>query len=93
MDIKFVKYLRGNVTFAGTIVELKGSIQYTRKRTFIEIISLKKHLSITTFMLKYIFSLKILSGSIQCLIQKMFFSSSRQVKQSLQFRSQSRIDG
>ena len=42
MEISFVKYLKGDVTFADAILELKGSIQYIRKRTFIEIIFLKK---------------------------------------------------
>ena len=57
-------------------LELKGSIQYI-KRIFIEIISSKKYLNITTSVLKDTFSLKIVSGSIQCLIQKVFLGSSR----------------
>ena len=52
------KYFRGNVTFAGAILELKGSIQYI-KMTFIEIISLMKHLNINIFVLKDTFSLKV----------------------------------
>ena len=52
------KYFRGNATFAGAILELKGSIQYI-KMTFIEIISLMKHHNINTFVLKYTFSLKV----------------------------------
>ena len=55
------------MTFAGAILELKGSIQYIRKRTFIEIISLIKH-NMTAFALKDTFSLKIDSGRIQSLI-------------------------
>ena len=61
MEIGFVKYLKGEVAFAGAILELKGSIQYINKRTFIEIISLKKRLNTTTFALKDT-SLKIVSS-------------------------------
>ena len=71
------KYFRGNVTFVGAILELKGSIQDIRERTFIEIISLMKQLNITTFVLKGPFFFKILTDSIQCLIQKIFLCSSR----------------
>ena len=71
------KYFRGNATIAGAILELKGSIQYIRERTFIPIISLIKHLNITTFVLKGTFSLKMVSGSIQWLIEKIFLGSSR----------------
>ena len=39
------------MTFAGAILELKDNIQYIRKRTFIEIISLMKHHDITTLVL------------------------------------------
>ena len=52
MERSFVKYLRGNVKFAMAILEPKGSIQYIRKITFIETISIKKHLNVTTFVLK-----------------------------------------
>ena len=45
------------MTFTGAILELKGSIQYIRKTTFIEIISLIKHLNVTTFRLKETFSM------------------------------------
>ena len=75
------------MTFAGSILELKGSIQDIRERTFIEIISFIKQLNLTTFMLKGHLSFKILTGSIQCLIQKIFLGSIRSVKQSHQFRS------
>ena len=57
------KYFRDNVTFAEVILELKGSIQYIRKRTFIKITSSIKLLNITTFVLKDTFSMKV-SGSI-----------------------------
>ena len=40
VEVSF-KYLRGNVTFAGLILELKCGIQCIRKRTFIEVNSLK----------------------------------------------------
>ena len=69
--------LKAMLIFAEATLELKGSIQYIRKRKFIEIVSLEKHLNITTFMLKGTFFLKIMSGSIQCLIQKMFLGGSR----------------
>ena len=39
------------MTFSGAILELKDNIQYIRKRTFIEIISLMKHHDITTLVL------------------------------------------
>ena len=65
----------GDVTFAGATLELKGSMQYIRKRTFIEIIYLIKHPDITTFVLNDTFSLKIVSGSIQCLTQKIFLAA------------------
>ena len=52
MRVNFIKYLRGNAIFARAILELKGSIHYIRKNKFIEIISLKKQLNITTLMLK-----------------------------------------
>ena len=78
VETSLVKYLRGKATLAGAFLELKGSIQYIRKRTFIEIISLIEHVSIRTFVLKHTFFLKIVSGSIQCLIQKMFLDSIRQ---------------
>ena len=44
------------MTHAGAILERKGSIQYIRRRTFIEIISLIKHHNITAFLLKDTFS-------------------------------------
>ena len=44
------------MTHAGAILELKGSIQYIRRRTFIEIIYLIKHHNITAFLLKDTFS-------------------------------------
>ena len=65
--------------FSGAILELKGSIQYITKRIFIEIISLIKHRNITTFVLKDTLSLKIVSGNIQWLIQKIFLSTSRYI--------------
>ena len=52
------KYFSGNVTFVGAILELKGSIQYIRKWTFIEIIFLIKFLNISTFVLKDLILLK-----------------------------------
>ena len=64
------------MTFAGAILELKGSIKCIRRGTFTEIISLIKHHNIT-FVLKDIFSLEIKSGSIQWLIHKIFLGSSR----------------
>ena len=42
MEISFVKYLRGNVTIAGAIPELKASIQHKIKMAFVEVISLIK---------------------------------------------------
>ena len=41
MGIRFVKNLRGNVTFAGAIREFKGTIR-KKKEIFIKSISLKK---------------------------------------------------
>ena len=73
------KYVRSNVKFSGAILELKGSIQYLKKRAFIEIISLIKHRNITTFVLKDTLSLKIVSGNIQWLIQKIFLGTSRYI--------------
>ena len=63
--------------FAGAKLELKGTIQYIRKRTFIETILSIKHLNVTSFVLKDTFSLKMVSDSIELLIQKIFFGSSR----------------
>ena len=40
--VSLVKYSRGNVKFAGGYSRTNGSIQYKRKTTFVEIISLKK---------------------------------------------------
>ena len=65
--------------FSGAILELKGSIQYKTKRTFIEIISLIKHRNITTFVLNDTLSLKIVGGNIQWLIQKIFLGTSRYI--------------
>ena len=59
MGVRFVKYLRGSETFAEAVLELKGSIQYITKNTFIEIISLQKQLNVTTFVLTGTFSSKI----------------------------------
>ena len=73
MEITFVKYLTGDESFVGAILEFKGNIQYITNRTFIELISLKKHLNITTSVLKD----TLVSGSIQCLMQKMIFGGSR----------------
>ena len=60
------------MTFAGAILEFKGSIQYI-KRTFIEIISLIKHHNITTFAL----TVKVKSGSARWPMQKIFLGSRR----------------
>ena len=65
------------MTFAGPIIEFKGSTQYIRKRTFIEIISSIKYSSITTFVLKDTFSSEVKSGTTRWPIQKIFLSSSR----------------
>ena len=73
MEITFVKYLTGDESFVGAILEFKGNIQYITNRTFIELISLKKHLNITTSVLKD----TLVRGSIQCLMQKMIFGGSR----------------
>ena len=83
MDVSFGKYLMGNVTFLGAILQITGSIQYIRKITFIEIISLKKHLNLTIFVLRDTVSLKIVSGSIQYLIQRMSLSGSGKMNKSL----------
>ena len=83
MDISFGKYLMGNVTFLGAILQITGSIQYIRKITFIEISSLKKHLNLTIFVLRDTVSLKIVSGSIQYLIQRMSLSGSGKMNKSL----------
>ena len=72
MKISFVKYVKHNVIFAGAILELEGSAQYIRKRTSTEIISSKKHLNLTTVVLKVTCSLEIVSSSVQYIIQKMF---------------------
>ena len=73
----------GNVTFLGAILQITGSIQYIRKITFIEIISLKKHLNLTIFVLRDTVSLNIVSGSIQYLIQRMSLSGSGKTNKSL----------
>ena len=73
MEITFVKYLTGDESFVGAILEFKGNIQYITNRTFTELISLKKHLNITTSVLKD----TLVSRSIQCLMQKMIFGGSR----------------
>ena len=56
MEIRFVLIISETMTFTEAILELKGSIQYIRKTAFIEIISLIKHLNVTTFRLKDTFS-------------------------------------
>ena len=65
------------MTVAGVILEYKGSIQNIRKWKFIEIISLKKYLNFTTFVLKDTFFLEIVSGSIQyaCIFSITFGTS------------------